>query len=83
MLANSVSPHCLAISAGKPIVASVQDHALKTYVAQLRLVDADDEEMLRAINSYLRAATNRAEWAKLFLVYPESFEEYEKALQAF
>lgn len=68
--------------AGKP-VCNLQDHALRTYVAQLRLIDADDEEIFRAVNSYLRSSTNRAEWSKRFLVYAESFDEYESALRTF
>jgi hypothetical protein len=67
----------------QPSAADVEQHHRRTYVNQLRLIDADDDEVLRAINSYLRAATNRSEWASLFLVYADSFDEYEAALRTY
>ena len=51
--------------AGKPSPDAIEDHALKTYVDQLRIIDASDEEILIAINSFLRAATNRSRWAEI------------------
>ncbi len=69
--------------AGDPSPADMQGHDLKTYVDQLRIIDATEEEILTAINCFLRAATNRSKWSEMFLVHDDSFEEYEKALHAF
>jgi hypothetical protein len=69
--------------AGQPSKADVESHALRTYVSQLRIIEADDEDVLHAINSYLRAATNRSQWSEKFLVHEDSFDEYETALTTF
>jgi hypothetical protein len=69
--------------AGSPTVDDIAQHEIKTFVSQLRIIDADEEEILRAINSYLRAATNRSEWGERFLVHADSFVDYMRALQTF
>ena len=66
--------------AGDPSLAEVELHKLKMYVRQLELIETEEDEILAAINSYLRAAVNRTEWAKRGLVWENSFDQYEKSL---
>jgi hypothetical protein len=69
--------------AGYPSKIEVELNRLKVYVTQLDLVGADEEAILGAINSFLRSATNRTEWAKRGLVWEGSFDQYENALFTF
>jgi C-terminal domain 7 of the ABC-three component (ABC-3C) systems len=66
--------------AGELDPGDVETHRLKIYVRQLEIVGADDDDVLRAINAFLRSAHNRAVWANKGMVWSESFEEFEKAL---
>jgi len=66
--------------AGQPDVADVHTHRLKTYVRQLDIVGADEEQTLHAINAFLRSAHNRTLWAAKGMVWPGSFDEFENAL---
>jgi hypothetical protein len=69
--------------AGNPSAQEIELHGLRKYVTQLKLIDADEEEILGAINSFLRAASNRSAWAERFLVQADSFDDYEAALKAY
>jgi hypothetical protein len=56
------------------------DREIRTYVQQLEIVNSDEDDILRAINDYLRAAVDRVEWGKRGHVHATSFDEFEKSL---
>lgn len=53
----------------------------QNYLRQLRLIGAEDETVLDAINTFLMAATDRTEWAKRGYIHRTSLVEYEAALK--
>jgi hypothetical protein len=55
--------------------------ALHIYVLQLELIEADDEDKLRAISDFLWAATDRTEWSSMGLVNKTSFSDFEEDLK--
>ena len=57
------------------------DLSTRTYVRQLELIDSDYDECLRAVNDFLRASTDRAQWSEKGDVQPESFDEFAENLQ--
>ena len=73
----------LVSAAPGPDALTVSQHlrALKTYVRQLELVDASDEDKLEAVTDYLRASNDRVTWGTRGWVHPASFVEFEADLQ--
>jgi hypothetical protein len=49
---------------------------LRDYIRQLRLIDVDDVDLLRAANDYLRSASDRTLWAERGLIGVESLEMF-------
>lgn len=50
--------------AGKPTDAEIQGEiAFRDYVRQLQLIDVNDEDVLEAVNDFLRASIDRTKWA--------------------
>ena len=48
--------------------------AFRDYIKQLHLIDADDDDLLAAVNDYLRAAVDRTAWAEKGLISEASLE---------
>ncbi|ACO33508.1 conserved hypothetical protein [Acidobacterium capsulatum ATCC 51196] len=56
---------------------------LRTYVRQLELIEHTEEDVIEAINQFLRASAERSAWSEQGIVHDKSFDEYEEALVAF
>lgn len=68
--------------AGEPSAAEIDAHRqFKNYVRQLELVEADDEDILGAVNDHLRAAVDRTTWAAKGYVDPSMLQTFEKELK--
>lgn len=66
-----------------PATSQIVAEKLRMYVAQLQLIEEEEEEILHAINSVLRASSNRTIWGKRGLVQKDSFDELEESLKKF
>lgn len=77
--------HILAAIAGAVELTAdtIATEQLRTYVRQLQLIDGSDEDVIEAINQFLRASAERAAWSKQGIVHDKSFDEYEEALVSF
>ena len=53
---------------------------VRLYVQQLELIEYSDEDVIEAINHFLRASAERAAWGEAGIVHELSFDEYESAL---
>jgi hypothetical protein len=63
--------------AGTVCVSSLMpEDDMLTYVKQLRLIDVDDEDVLAAVNDYLRAAADRTFWSVQGLIDEVSLSKY-------
>jgi hypothetical protein len=56
---------------------------VRTYVRQLELIDYSEEDVMEAINNFLRASAERAAWSEAGIVHDGSFDEYEESLIAY
>lgn len=56
---------------------------IRTYVRQLELIESSEEDVIEAINNFLRASAERAAWSKEGIVHDKSFDDYEENLIAF
>jgi len=56
---------------------------VRTYVRQLELIEYSEEDVIEAINHFLRASAERAAWSKAGIVHVKSFDEYEDSLITF
>jgi hypothetical protein len=56
---------------------------VRTYVRQLELIDYSEEDVIEAINNFLRASAERAAWSEAGIVHHNSFDDYEESLIAF
>jgi hypothetical protein len=73
----------LASVARQPDASAVaRELEVRTYVRQLRLIDLEHDECLRAVTDYLLAEANRVEWARRGTVLSDSFDELEGELIA-
>jgi len=59
----------------------IESQKTKTYVLQLGIIEAQEDEKLQAINDYLKAAYSRTEWSKKGYVSSSSFQEFENSLR--
>jgi hypothetical protein len=66
--------------ASEPTTREIEAERLRTYVRQLDLVEASGEDVLEAINAYLRASVMRAKWGEEGAVHEDSFSEFAEAL---
>lgn len=57
-----------------------QDLKLRTYVRQLDIIEADDEQKIGAVTDFLRASVDRTQWGAKGLVHESSFDEFEDAM---
>jgi hypothetical protein len=53
---------------------------LRTYVRQLNLIEVGDDDILSAINDFMRAATDRTDWSERGLIDESSLDEYSEEL---
>jgi len=51
-----------------------------TFIRQLELVEANDEERLRAVSDYLRASADKADWADRGVIFPGSLDTWDDDL---
>ncbi|MDR3618101.1 MAG: hypothetical protein P4L85_02035 [Paludisphaera borealis] len=70
--------HSVAGSVEVPMLQPEDD--MLTYVKQLRLIEADDEDVLYAVNDFLRASIDRTHWSAEGLIDERSIEKYSKEL---
>lgn len=56
------------------------ERGVRTYVDQLEIVDADEEDVLAAINDFLRAATDRTSWAERGFIDGKALDAFEEEL---
>lgn len=56
--------------------------AVRTYVRQLDLIEAEDEDKIGAVIDFLRAEVDRVEWARRGHVLHDSFDAFEDELKA-
>lgn len=75
-------PGLLTSFGGAPSEDLVTDVASTrpTFIRQLELVDANDEERLRAVSDYLRASADKADWADRGVIFPGSLEIWDDDL---
>lgn len=66
--------------ARQPTPEEQEAELTRMYVRQLRLIDLDDDDVLAAVSDFLRAASDRVDWAKKGLVHESSFDEFNDAL---
>ena len=55
---------------------------LRTYVRQLELIDAEEDDRIGAVIDFLRAEVDRVEWARRGYVLQDSFDAFESELKA-
>jgi hypothetical protein len=53
---------------------------VRTYVRQLELIEYSEEDVIEAINHFLRASAERVAWSKAGIVHDKSFDDYEESL---
>jgi hypothetical protein len=77
--------HILAAIAGTLELTehTIAAEQLRTYVRQLQFIEGSEEDVIEAINQFLRASAERSAWSKQGIVHDKSFDEYEKALVSF
>ena len=56
---------------------------VRTYVRQLELIEYSEEDVMEAINNFLRASAERSAWSKAGIVHDNSFDDYEESLIAY
>jgi hypothetical protein len=56
---------------------------VRTYVRQLELIEYSEEDVIEAINNFLRASAERAAWSRAGIVHDNSFDDYEESLIAY
>lgn len=54
--------------------------ARPVFVQQLGLIDAPDDDTLRAVSDFLRASATKSEWAERGLVFKENLESWDEDL---
>ena len=73
----------LAGVAGKPSTEEVKEQLMRTYVRQLEIIEADEEDIFVAVNDFMRASVDRTEWSRAGLINETSLDDFEEALIAF
>jgi hypothetical protein len=73
----------LTTVAGEPSADEVAAERVRTYVEQLKLIEAPEEDVIGAINAFLQASVARSKWAEAGIVHEQSFDDFEKALKLF
>lgn len=58
-----------------------QELRKRQYIQQLRWVDCEDDELVRAVNDYLRSSVDRTAWSERGDVLEVSFEEFSDHLE--
>ena len=67
--------------AGIPSTEEIEeDLRVRTYVRQLDVIEADDEQKIKAVKDFLQASVDRTQWSVLGLVHESSFDEFADAL---
>ncbi len=69
--------------AREPSREAVKADLLRTYVRQLELIECEDDDKLRAINDFLRAAVDRTNWSKAGMIHSSSLDDFENTLASF
>jgi hypothetical protein len=64
-----------------PNPQQIKAEVVKNYVRQLELIEASDDQKMRAITDYLRASVDRTTWSEKGLVFEGSFDEFEDNLK--
>ncbi len=60
----------------------LEELSTQTYIQQLRIIKEDYDGLLRAASQYLRARSDRTQWAQSSRVHASSFDELEETLEA-
>ena len=51
-----------------------------TFIRQLELVEANDDERLRAVSDYLRTSADKSDWAERGIIFPGSLDVWDQDL---
>jgi hypothetical protein len=73
----------LAGVAGKPSTEELKEQLMRTYVRQLEIIEADEEDIFVAVNDFMRASVDRTEWSRVGLINETSLDDFEAALITF
>jgi hypothetical protein len=52
-----------------------------TFIRQLELIDATDEQRMRSVGDYLRASADKTHWADAGLIFPDALSEWDTTLK--
>ena len=66
-----------------PTLEEVAGERVRTYVRQLEIIEAEEDDIIAAVNDYLRAIVDRAEWGRAGEVLEDSFTEFTDSLTTF
>ncbi|MCK1403505.1 hypothetical protein IVB45_01920 [Bradyrhizobium sp. 4] len=75
-------PGLLASLTSKPGEDEVAAMLVKrpTFIRQLEIVDASDDDRVRAVSDYLRASSDKSRWAEIGLVFKDSLTDFDDSL---
>ena len=62
--------------APNPDKDDIDGEKIQTYVLQLDIIEADDDDKIQAINDYLRSKIERCEWSRRGMVTQLSFDNF-------
>jgi hypothetical protein len=61
----------------------LKEQLMRTYVRQLEIIEADEEDIFVAVNDFMRASVDRTEWSRVGLINETSLDDFEAALITF
>jgi hypothetical protein len=75
-------PGLLTSLTAKPAKNEVAAMLVKrpTFIRQLEIIDASDDDRVRAVSDYLRSSSDRSRWAEIGLVFKDSLSEFDDSL---
>ena len=75
-------PGYLPDMAGTPTTAAISSTLLThpVFVQQLDLIQAEQDERLRAVSDFLQASANKVKWAETLLIHGGSLVEFDNTL---
>lgn len=79
---KSNMPGYLPDLAGAPSTSAVSGKLLArpVFIQQLDLIQADQDERLRAVADFLQASANKVKWADTMLIHDSSLDEFDETL---
>lgn len=79
---KSNMPGYLSDMAGAPSTSAIEGTLVThpVFVQQLELIQAEQDERLRAVSDFLQASANKVKWAECLLVHAGSLDEFDNTL---